>query len=245
MTEDDLYELYKLHQVDARIVELKQTAADFDPTRPVRAKIDAIKPDFEAAKKNLEQLSASHTDLELKFKSLFDKLNNQINYLYSGKVVNAKESEALEKDIESLRDRADQAEQQRVAVAGEIPGARAKFEELNTKMDALKRELAVEYQKALKEKERLQSEYKELVEKRKAKASKVLPSLAAQYDAIRVKYNGIGMGVIVGGKSCGACGTILPTKSVLATQEGKLVTCEACHRILFHVLPYAETTAEG
>jgi uncharacterized protein len=245
MTEDDLYELYKLHQVDAQIVELKQRAADFDPTRPVRAKIEAIKPDFESAKKLLDTLSADHTDLELKFKSLFDKLNNQINYLYSGKVVNAKESEALEKDIESLRDRADAAEQQRVDVAAQLPAARARFEDLNKKMEALKRELAVEYQKALKEKENLQNSYKELVEKRKARAGKVLPSLAAQYDAIRVKYNGIGMGLVVGEKSCGACGTILPTKSVLAAQAGKLVTCETCHRILFHVLPYAEASAEG
>ncbi|MCE9557319.1 MAG: hypothetical protein K8R88_00055 [Armatimonadetes bacterium] len=237
MSEDDLYALYKLHLADARIVELKTRAATFDPTKATRTAIEKLKPAHDAAKAKLDKLSSDHTDLELKFKTLFDKLNAQINYLYSGKVTNSRESEALEKDIESLRDRADKAEEERLAVAEATPAARKAYGDVHEKMEVLKKELAVAYQAALKERDQLQADYKESVKVRNDRAVKVPAGLLAQYDAIRVKHNGIGMGEILGGKTCGACGTNLPQKIVLSAREGKLVMCESCHRILFHVLP--------
>lgn len=239
MTEEDLYALYQLHLVDARIVEIKQAAASFDPTKELRQQAETLKAQTERAKNALDGLKGEHKDLELRFKTLFDRLTKQMEAMMGGKVTNPREIEALERDIEDLRERADAAEQKRVAVSEQIPAAEAKFNELNEKFSAKKKEYTVAYNQAMRDREAMQAEYKDLVAKHGPLAAKVPSGLIAQYDAIRHKYNGIGMGLIREGKVCGACNTIVPTKSLAAVKEGKLVTCESCHRILFNLLPSA------
>lgn len=239
MTEEDLYALYQLHMVDVRIVEIKQLAAGFDPTKALRTQAEALKAQTEKAKSQLDSLRGESKDLELRFKTLFDRLNKQMETMMGGKVTNPREIEALERDIEDHRERAEKVEQSRVAVTDQIPAAEQKFDELNDKFLAKKREYTIAYQQAMKDREKMQAEYKELVEQHGPLAAKVHPGLMTQYDAIRHKYNGIGMGVIRDGNVCGACNTVIPTKTLGAVREGKLATCESCHRILFHLLPLA------
>ncbi|MBL8048617.1 MAG: hypothetical protein JNJ45_08045 [Chthonomonas sp.] len=239
MTEEDLYALYQLHLVDARIVEIKAAAASFDPTKELRQQAEALKAQTTKAKATLDGLRGDHKDLELRFKTVFDRLNKQMEAMMGGKITNPREIEALERDIEDLRERADAAEQQRVAVQAQIAPAEEKFNELDEKFQAKKRVYTVAYQKAVREREEMQAEYKDLVAKHGPLQAKVPPGLLTQYDAIRHKYGGIGMGVIRDGKVCGACNTMIPAKTVEAVKEGKLVTCESCHRILFNLLPSA------
>ena len=239
MTSDDLYKLYKLHQVDAKIVELKRKAAAFDPTKESKEKIEALKPAWDAAKKHLESLEADALDLELKFKTVFDRLTYQVNYLHGGKITNPREVELIEKDVENLRERAEKVDADRGALVEQIPVARAEFKTQDTEMEVLKKEYAIAYKKAVKERETLQADYAAAVKDREAKAKAVLPSLLAQYDAIRAKSNGIGMAEVVKDKNCGGCGTVLPARLIVASKESKLVTCESCHRILFTVVPNA------
>lgn len=233
MTEADLYTLYKLHEVDARIVEIKQVAAAFDPTRDLRLAYEKAKKAADQAKAELDHLRGDHKDLELKFKTVFDRLTKQMDAMMGGKVTNPREIEALERDVEDLRDRADRVEQSRVAVAEKIPQATELSDRLQAEADEKKKVFAAAYKEAVKTSEALQTEYKELVAHRGPLAEKVPPGLLAQYDAIRHKYGGIGMSIIREGKFCGGCGTLVPTKSVAGVQEGKLITCETCHRILY------------
>ena len=240
MTGEDIYILYKLHLIDAKIFDIRTRAARFDPTREIRAAIEELKPTFDAAESRYKSLVASHADLELKFKSLFDKLNNQINYLYSGKVTNPRETEAIEKDIANLRDRAEKAEADRLRVSEDIPSAKDAYDAVNKQMEKLKAQGQATYKEALAEKKRLEADYKRLTEDRPNAAQKVVPSLLAQYEAIRHKQNGLGMAEIIDDKKCGRCGTLLAAKLVLAAKDNKLVTCESCHRILYAPLPNAE-----
>ena len=77
------------------------------------------------------------------------------------------------------------------------------------------------------------AKFKERAAQRPIAAQEVPPALLARYEAIRKKYDGIGMARISKTGSCEACGTRLPTKVVEDVKDGRVVTCEACHRILY------------
>jgi len=236
MTPDDLFKLYKLHLVDAQIVDLKRKAAHFDPTKEAKELLEARKPDWEAKKQKLEKLEADSLDLELKFKTVFDRLNYQVNYLHGGKVTNPREVELIEKDIESLRERAEKIDAERGALVDQIPSARTDFMTIDKEMEVIKKQYAVAYQKAVKAREQLHNDYQTAVKERSARVKDVTPALLAQYEAIRNKNGGVGMAEVIGDKNCGGCGTILAARLIVAAKESKLVTCESCHRILYSAI---------
>lgn len=234
---DDLYALYKLHLVDAAIVDLRKRAASFDPTREQRAAIEAFKPEWESARAEAASLHAEQTDLELTTRSLDEKIKKIDKDLYGGKIVNPREVENLQKEIEAIKAQRSRLDSRILEIWEIAPGAKARAEEAEKKMATLRTLYEQRKQEGLRLKAELESEYKLAAAKRSGLAKAVPVGLLAQYDAIRQRQGGIGMAEILDNGSCSRCGTILPTKTVLNVRESKVETCETCHRILFVVMP--------
>lgn len=237
MAEKDLEALFRLHRIDAAMAELKARAQNFDPTRDVRAAIEAFKPAYVQATAALRRLEAELQDGELTAKGIEEKLKKYDKQLYGGQVVNPKEVEAIEHEMKNLRDRKDEVELKELEIMDALPAVRTRAKELEGKLRTLTEQFNEKKDDALNEQARIQATYKELAAKRGDVATGVPAGLLAQYDAIRKKQSGIGMAEVTERGTCGACGTALPTKTVLMAQEYKLVTCDECHRILFQVVP--------
>ena len=232
MTAADLDALYLLHRVDAAITEIKRRAAAMDPGRDHRLAMEKLKPEWEAAKAHAEALSASEKDAELRQAAATDKMAEVNTLLYSGKLVSPKEIEAYQKELEILERTRDEAEAEALSYLDQLPIAKKKADVLTGKMRALQAELKKAYDGAMEDKGRLESEYKNLMARRPELEKAVPAGLLKQYDAIRARQGGIGMAEISDNGSCGRCGTVLATRTVLLVEEGKLAFCESCKRIL-------------
>jgi len=229
----DLFPLIKLHQVDAAIVEIRKRAAAWDPGRALTAEIQRLTGLVEEAKKDHQQRQGSVTDLELKQKTLRDKLAKFDKELYGGKVVNPREVEAIQKEMEMLKQHIADLDGQILSAMESVPEADAELPQLTKELEIRRRQLDEHQKKALEAKAEMEAVFKELSAQRPALESKVDPGLLKQYDAIRKRHDGIGMSEITKPGTCARCGVQVPSKNVILALEGKLVTCDECHRLLY------------
>lgn len=198
------------------------------------ARIEAAQKIADEKTRASKLLSAELTDLELKQKSIDDKVKKFEKDLYGGKVVNPREVENINKEIAMLKKQRGESDVRILELWELTPPAKAQAEAAEKAVEALKGELR-EFQKGvLAQKTKLEADFKAYSSQRGAAAAAAPPALIARYDAIRNRYGGIGMSRISKKSTCEQCGTSLPTKVVEDVKEDKLVTCEECHRILYY-----------
>lgn len=237
MAAQDLDFLYRLHKIDSAIVEIKLRAANLNPGNEERAAIKAFQPTYAAAKKAQEDGRAEIKDLELQQASLKDKLTKTDKLLYGGTVVNPREVENYEKEIANIKQKMSSNDDRLLALIDAQPTHEKRYEVAAGKAKVLKEAADAAYEKALNLKAQLETQFKQLTSERGQAAAKVSPGMLKQYDAIRARQGGIGMAELEDNGSCRRCGTVLPEKTVLGVREGRLITCESCHRILIQVIP--------
>jgi hypothetical protein len=225
--------LWKLHQVDAGILEIKKRAAALDPGRAVQAELDTLAKQEQEVGGHYRSLHTENLDLELTNKGIEDKLKRIDKELYGGKVVNSREVDTLEKEIASLKRQRDKNDDRLLELMDLLPPAKTAAEKVEAKIAERKKALAEAKKAALATKAQLEAEFARLTKLRPEAAKNVSPPLLARYDSIRQKQ-GTGMAEVVKKRSCGGCGTMLPERTLVGAQEDKTVTCETCHRILYY-----------
>lgn len=225
--------LWKLHLIDAAIVDIRHKAASMDPGRKIQAEIDKLTAVYEELLAKSKALSSELTDLELQQKGIEAKLKKIDTDLYGGKVVNPREVEDLQHQIDVLKKQRTKNDERILELWELVPPAAKAAEDAHAPIDVKKKELAEHQKKVLEMKKALETEFKELNAKRPTAAQAVSPGLLARYDAIRQKHGGIGMTTVDRRGNCTMCGTLLPKKTVESALEDKVVTCEECHRIVY------------
>ncbi len=237
MDRPDLAPLYKLHLVDAAIVDIRKRAAALDPGREIMAKIAAITKDFEAKHGEAQRLNSEVADTELAQKSIEDKIKKFDKELYGGSVVNPKEVETIQREIVLLKEQRSKLDEKLLALWDKLPPAAEAEKASADLLDRAKHALQEHQKKVIELKNELEAEFKKQNAKLGELVKGVDPALLKQYTAIKERAGGIGMAEITPKGTCGRCGTVLPERTIVAVKEDKLTTCESCHRILFSVVP--------
>jgi|SRR5579862_1966079 len=233
MPSAELRQLHKLHLIDSALHEIRKRAAALDPGRKTAAEIQALEKQLDETP--ARKLQAELTDLELRQKSFEDKLKKFDKELYGGKVVNPREVEAIQKEIAILKRQRNQLDARILEIWEELPPAKEQSEKLEKAIAQRKELLAKEQRAALQAKAQLEAEFKQKSGARPQLAKEIPPTLLSRYESIRQKHHGVGMGEVdVKKRVCGSCGTLLPTRTIEALKEDKVVTCESCHRILYY-----------
>ncbi len=233
MPSAELRRLHKLHLIDTALQDIRKRAAALDPGRKTAAEIQSLERQLDES--SARKLQSELTDLELKQKSFEDKIKKFDKELYGGKVVNPREVEAIQKEIAILKRQRGDLDGRILEIWEELPPAKEQSEQLEKALAQRKLLLAQEQKAALQAKGQLEAEFKLKSSERPQAAKDIPPTLLARYESIRQRHAGVGMGVVdVRKKSCGACGTSLPTRTIEAIKEDKVVTCESCHRILYY-----------
>ena len=229
-----LQRLWRLNEIDVALVELRKRAAALDPGKHIQSQIKALEDDYAVKGGRAKELHSEQTDLELKQRGIDDKLKKIDKDLFGGKIVNPREVELLEKEIESLKRQRGSMDERVLELMDLVPPAQKAADEIKKKIDEKKAEL-VDYQKrVVKEQERIKSEFARISAQRPEVAKSIDAGTLARYDAIRQKHGGVGMSKITKIGTCEMCGMNLPEKSIDAARQDRLVTCEACHRILYY-----------
>ena len=233
MTSPSLQRLWRLHEIDLAIVEVRKRAAALDPGKTIQAQINALDAEYAEKGGRAKELSSEQTDLELKQKTIDEKIKKIDKELFGGKIVNPREVEAFEKEIEMFKRQRASMDERLLELFELVPPSNAAAAEVQKKIDAKKAELADYQKRVVKEQERLKVEFGRVNAQRPEAATGIEPGLLARYDAIRQKQGGVGMSKVTKIGTCEMCGMKLPIKSIEGAKEGRVVTCEACHRILY------------
>jgi predicted nucleic acid-binding Zn-ribbon protein len=198
------------------------------------AEIKALEDELAEKGGEAKSLSSELTDLELKQKGIADKLKKIDKDLYGGQIINPREVEAFEKEIKILNRQRSDMDGRILELWEFVPAANAIAQEVAKRLEVKKAELADYQKRVVKEQERLKSEFARLSATRPEVAKAVDPGTLARYDTIRQQHDGIGMSKVTKIGTCEMCGMKLPVKSIEGAREGRLATCEACHRILYY-----------
>jgi len=235
MPGEELQRLWKLAEIDRKLLEIRKRAAALDVGQRIQAELDRLTQEENEAKGRYKSVQQETTDLELAQKSDEAKLKKIDAELFGGKVINPREVANLEKEIEIIKRKKGQDEERLLELYDAVEAPKAEYEAAHKKVEAKQAELAERKKKALTEKKLLEDAFAQLAPRRNEATKGISPTAVARYDAIRQKHGGIGMARIdLKTQTCGGCGTHLPEKSVLAAKEEKLVACEECHRLLYY-----------
>lgn len=233
MPADDLFKLWKLHEVDAAIAELRAKAAALDPGRKLMAEIKALEAKKAETEKAYHELHGEQSDLELKQKSITDKIKKIDADLYGGKIVNPREVEAFQKDIEMLKKQREDHDARIMELWELVPPAKKTVEEADKAIEDKKAELKEYQKKVMVFKGQIEEAFKKRMGERPEAANGIPPSMLARYEAIRQKADGVAMTRINKGGFCGTCGMHLAEKLIEGAKEGRIALCEGCGRILY------------
>jgi predicted nucleic acid-binding Zn-ribbon protein len=232
MSAMDLRRLHELHLIDFAIFEIKKKAASLDPGRGIQAQIAKLSQYFDLKNQELHALTGEQKDLELAQQSADARAKRINDELYGGKTINPREIENLQAELKNIAKKKDRADERLLELMELIPPAKKLADDAKVEVDKKKAELA-EFQKGvLVVKKQMEDDFKTYSQARPAAEKAVDPVMLAKYNAIKAKQGGIGMTDVVKG-CCAACGMKIPTKAIEGAKEGKVFTCEACHRIIY------------
>ncbi len=228
-----------------RLLTLQQADTSIDRLRARRAALEsgealsAARGEADAAERSLGELrlqidamGRDQTRLEREIDSITQKEAAEQKRMYDGSIVNTKELEALQHEIESLKKRRTEREdellnllEQRDTIDARATEAEEVATELRTRMDVTASQADDELAQTAEELERLEAERREV-------ADAIDPELVELYDDLRRQKKGVGAAALVDG-ICQACHEQLSAMQLdkLKRAEG-IRRCEYCRRIL-------------
>lgn len=232
MASQELRKLWKLNQIDSALLDIRKRAAALDPGKKIMGEIEALEKELASVGGRAKALTGKMLDLELQQRSAAGKIKQIEKDLYSGKIVNPREVEAHQKEIEGIKRKSFALDDRLLELMEAAPPAKAAATEIEELISKKKAELATHRKAALETKAKLESEFKRLSAARPEAAKEVEAGLLARYEAIK-KNHDTGMAEVKKG-FCGGCGNHLPEKTVETLKIDRVATCEQCHRILYY-----------
>jgi len=229
--------LYRLQQLDDEIRESKKRLTKVILLQKETSQLKKARQRVEVAADELHKSRGQQTDLNLELTTLTDKVQREETRLYSGTVTNTKELADIQHELESLARR-------RTVLEDELIEAMILAEEAQEEDEAARSELADVEATWLQDQEDLKNEQVELVNRineltvvRKQQLAQMSAgSISAYENAIR--RAGSSAVVLLKNGRCRGCQVTVPVNLIKNADEGKLVTCDSCTRILCPAYPH-------
>jgi uncharacterized protein len=233
MASAELLQLYKLHQIDVGLLEVKKKASALEAGKRFQAELELLKADYDRKNNEFHRVHGEQKDLELNNKQIEDKIKSIDQQLFSGKVTNPKEVEAFESQKKALAKQSEANDEKILLMWDEVPKVQKIAEDAQKVVEEKTKQFEEWKQKAVAFKKQLETTQQELLGKRPALAQTIQPTLLARYDAIRTKQGGVGMAIVTKQTTCEECGSAVAEMHMDSLRNDRVVQCEGCQRILY------------
>ena len=224
--------VYRLQLLDDDIRQTKERLSDVLRLQAENPELFAARDRAEVAKAELLQRRTNQSDLDLELSSLNTKSKRSEDRLYSGMVKNPKELADIQQEIESLGRRRDVLED-------EVLEAMISFEDAESANETAITELADIEEKWQQDQEYFQIEQAELVERlgellatRKQQLTAITPQSLKAYQGAQRHAGPTAVVLLVNGR-CRGCQVTVPAMLAKWSNEGQMVTCDSCGRLLY------------
>lgn len=225
--------LYRLQKVDteldqrrAQLAEVEARLASSPAVQEAQANLATVQNELAAARRSAKALDDENQDLTTKIKENEGRL-------YGGKVRNPRELQDLQADIQALKRRRDELDENQLAAMEAVEAGEQTEAAARTALSAAEAARADEQRDLAKDKGALEALIAKLEGEREAALISVSTEDRATYDSLRRQKGGKAIAQLVEG-TCGLCG-VAPSSSRIqaARQSGELVRCGNCGRILY------------
>ncbi|MFQ3611424.1 MAG: C4-type zinc ribbon domain-containing protein [Fimbriimonadales bacterium] len=229
----DMHLLYELQQLDARIEKLRTDLRSLDSGETMRRRLDQNRQQLEHVKEQHHELALRARDQELKLKGQEEKLRRLEADLYSGRIRNPKELEALQHEIDSLKNARDEMDMELLRIWEQMETTEAGIKELEAELDQMEQLYQQHMARYRETRSALEAELAAQEQQREALIARIQPAVVERYEKLRQRLHGIAV-ARVENKTCTACHTTLTDYLAKRLEsESGLVTCESCGRLLF------------
>ena len=226
-------QLYQLQELDLEIESQEQALNQITSQLGESQAVVKAQTKFTRANQHLEELKQQQHAAEWEINDLVDKLTAAEKKLYGGTITNPKELGNLQHEVDGLKARRNQLEDETLETMNQVELATASVADIGTELKRLESEWHHQQQQLSTEMEQLQTILSDLKHKRQQLSTKIDPGTVDSYHELK-KQKGTAVAKIEQGICCG-CRISLSTAELQQARSDSLVHCSSCGRILFLV----------
>ena len=236
---EKLAALYALQQIDSGLDALKRAAALLDQGQAEHAAYTEAKAAHTEAESALAATTAAVHDLELEQKSVAEKKKQYETKLYSGKVTNPKELQAMQDEAEMLGRLGGTLEEKHTTLLNRRESEQKHAQETKKTLSAAVAAFKTKNDAYKEQIEKMQAQSRVLTKQRGPALKAVAPELLPQYNTLRAAKGGLAIVALQDGNACGGCKMGLGSALVSLVRLGSdIYYCDNCRRML--VIPEAK-----
>lgn len=229
----DMRTLYALQQVDDDIEQLNHQLESLDPGRDIAVKIKRMRDQLEAIKRSHAELEATARDYELQLRSMDERIRQAEGDLYSGRIRNPRELDALQHEIDGFKRTRDRIEMEILSVWERLETEADRIGKMEAELDEMEQQYQRHLEKYYQLKSAIEHQRNARLAERAELAQRLTPTVLAQYETMRKRLPPPTVAKVVEG-ACGHCHTLLtPYLAKQLRESTELVTCESCGRLLY------------
>ena len=226
--------LYQLQQLDLELERLAAEQQAITTALQGNPALQKLRAEQKTAEQQLRSSLKAQQEAEWMLEDLNNRLNMQEKRLYSGTIINPKELNALQQEIQRLRAQQDRQEE---LVLEMMDNSESLQEAANSKAQTLRQaeeRWAKDNAAMLVRRDELEVHRQELLAKRASMASTMDPVLLSRYDTMRRSKQGRAVSKVEQ-NSCQWCRVILtPSELQRVRISTELQMCSNCGRILYY-----------
>jgi predicted nucleic acid-binding Zn-ribbon protein len=234
---DDQLRLLDLQALDStldRLTQRRRTLPEHEQLEQLDARITQIRDDIVLVETEDSDLAREQSKLEGDIDLVRTRMTKDQQRLDAGQVSSPRELENLQSEIESLRKRQSDLEDDELEIMEKREIVQTRLQELRDEQEQLhttRGDTQERLQTTLRE---IDDEHASAAQQRGVVAAAVPADLLALYDKIRASSSGVGAAVLRRGR-CEGCNLQLNTTDLNRLRDAPaddVVRCEECRRIL-------------
>ena len=225
--------LYRLQTIDLEIDERNRRLKQVKASLAGNEELQQVRQALQKGEKKLSRQRTRLRDQELKMRSLTHKIASVEDRLYSGRIKNPKELANLQEEVQYLKRREGELEDQVLETMIEVEDSEASVTEQRERLARLEEEWQETQARLSAEHDELVNRLSQLKTKRAKLQNTIEAGDLALYEDLRRRKGGLAVALLEG-ELCQGCRVTLPSSKVQQARQGEILTlCGSCERILY------------
>ncbi len=225
--------LYRLQTIDLEIDERDRRLKEVEASLKESGELHRARQALQDGEKKLSRQRTKLRDQELEMRSLTNKIASVEDRLYSGHIKNPKELANLQGEVQYLKRRKGELEDQLLESMIEVEESEASVTEQRERLARLEGKWQEAQARLSAEREELINRLGQLKAERTGLQKIIGASDLALYEDLRRRRSGRAVALLQG-ELCRGCGVTIPTSQAQQARQGEALTlCSSCERILY------------
>lgn len=225
-------QLYSLQEVDLSLDEVNGRIAEVERELESRLSLGQLEESLAESRNRLQETQSDHRDLQQDATRLRDRVNYLEGQLYGGEIVNPRELETLQLEVNNTRHQLEQVDVRLLELSLQAEDAHSRIADQEQQLTETQSAWETRQVQLWDELEGLTKRQESLDQERKVMAAGLDAVELTRYEGLRKSKGGQAVARVMRGL-CLACRMSLPTQHLQRVRSGRqTVLCNSCGRML-------------